>query len=297
MSEPNGREGLTFLLILICYAAWGAVLFWVSGVSLVLAIPAMALVVGFHSSLTHEALHGHPFRVRWANETLMFLPLNLVIPYSRFRDLHLAHHRDSILTDPYDDPESNYLDPVVWHGLPGWQRMIYRLNNTLAGRIVLGPALGQIRFFAQETRAALRGNRAVWLAWALHFVGAAIVLRLVWLSPMPIWAYAIGAYLGLGLIKIRTFLEHRAHPAARARTAIVEDRGPLAYLFLYNNLHVVHHMNSKAAWYDLPGLYRAGKGRYLASNEAYVYRSYAQVFRQYFLRAKDPVPHPLWPKA
>ena len=31
---------------------------------------------------------------------------------------HLAHHRDAMLTDPYDDPESNYLDPAVWAGEP-----------------------------------------------------------------------------------------------------------------------------------------------------------------------------------
>ncbi len=32
--------------------------------------------------------------------------------------MHMAHHRDAILTDPYDDPESNYLDPAVWARLP-----------------------------------------------------------------------------------------------------------------------------------------------------------------------------------
>ncbi|MEM9126831.1 MAG: fatty acid desaturase, partial [Pseudomonadota bacterium] len=81
-----------------------------------------------------------------------------------------------------------------------------------------------------------------------------------------------------------------------ARTVIVEDRGPLAFLFLNNNLHVVHHMNPKAPWYRLPGLYRTGRERYLTSNEAYVYKSYTEVFRQYFWRSKDPVVHPLWPK-
>jgi fatty acid desaturase len=296
MSERSGVEWLTLSLIVLCYAVWAGVLIWLPAASLVLAILATALVVAFHSSLTHEALHGHPFRSRALNEALMFLPLNLVIPYNRFRDLHLSHHRDANLTDPYDDPESNYLDPAVWDQLPGWKRVIYRANNTLAGRILLGPGLGQTCFFIKDWRAAMQGDRAVWLAWGQHLAGVAIVLWLVSLSPMPVWAYAIGAYFGLGLIKIRTFLEHRAHPSVRGRTVIVEDRGPLSLLFLNNNLHVVHHMNPKAAWYDLPGLYREGKDRYLACNEGYVYRSYAQVFQKYFLHAKDPVEHPLWPK-
>ena len=38
-----------------------------------------------------------------------------------------------------------------------------------------------------------------------------------------------------------------------------------------------------------------GRERYLAVNDGYVYRSYGEVFRRYFWRAKDPVPHPLWP--
>ncbi len=293
--QKAGREWLTLTLIVLCHAAWIAALFWVADWSIPLATLASVLVVAFHSSLTHEVLHGHPFKSKALNEALMFLPLNLVIPYNRFRDQHLSHHRDSNLTDPYDDPESNYLDPAVWAALPGWKRMIYRANNTLAGRILLGPGLGQTNFFIEEWRAARRGDRAVWLAWALHLPGMVIVLWLVSLSAMPVWAYVVAAYLGLGLIKIRTFLEHRANASVRGRTVIVEDRGPLSYLFLNNNLHVVHHMNPTAAWYDLPGLYQRGKERYQACNEGYVYPSYARIFQQYFLRAKDPVAHPLWP--
>jgi len=292
MSRPATPEWGTLALILLCYGAWLAVLL----LPLWLAIPAMGMVAALHSSLTHEALHGHPFRTRWLNEALMALPLTLFIPYQRFRDLHLAHHRDATLTDPYDDPESNYLDPQVWGALAGWQRRVLRVNNTLIGRIVIGPAIGQFMFMRHEIRGAVRGDRDILRAWALHLVGVTAVLWVVAQSAMPIWAYVCSAYLGLGLVKIRTFLEHRAHENARARTVIIEDRGPLAFLFLNNNLHVVHHMNPSAPWYRLPALYRAGKDQYLASNDAYIYRSYAQIFRSYFWRAKDPVAHPLWPK-
>ena len=76
---------------------------------------------------------------------------------------------------------------------------------------------------------------------------------------------------------------------------IIEDRGPLALLFLNNNLHVVHHMHPNVPWYRLPALYRARRAHYQRRNEAYVYRNYAEIFRRYFLSAKDPVPHPVWP--
>jgi fatty acid desaturase len=48
-------------------------------------------------------------------------------------------------------------------------------------------------------------------------------------------------------------------------------------------------------WYRLPATYRANRDHYLRRNEGYLYRSYAEIFARYLLRAKDPVPHPLWP--
>lgn len=287
----------TFALIVVCYAAWGLVIFGLAQWSILAASLLGGLVAAMHSSLTHEALHGHPFRTKWLNEALMALPLTLFIPYNRFRDQHLAHHLDSNLTDPYDDPESNFQDPAVWAAMPTWKRVLYSINNTMLGRIVLGPLIGQTCFTLEELRGAARGDGAILLAWALHVPGVVVVLWIVAQSAMPIWAWVLSAYIGLGLLKIRTFLEHRAHEKSRARTVVIEDRGLFAFLFLNNNLHVVHHMNPQAPWYRLPALYRADKDRYLSCNDGYVYRSYAEVFRLYFFKAKDPVPHPLWPDA
>ncbi len=97
------------------------------------------------------------------------------------------------------------------------------------------------------------------------------------------------------ILKIRTYLEHRAHEAFRARTVIIEDKGLLSLLFLNNNLHVVHHCHPALPWYKLPDLYAAKGEHYRRRNESYVYRSYADIFRQFLFKAKDPVPHPVWP--
>jgi fatty acid desaturase len=255
----------------------------------------LTLAVTLHSSLQHEVLHGHPFRSRPLNEALVFLPVGLCFPYGRFRDLHLAHHRDETLTDPYDDPESNFLDPRVWAGLARWRRRLLRLNNTLLGRMAIGPGLSIIAIVRDDARAIVRGDRGIARDWALHLAG--LVPVALWMSwaPIPLWAYLVSAYLGMSVLKIRTFLEHRAHEKARGRSVVVEDRGPLALLFLNNNLHVVHHARPGVAWYRLPALYAAGRDEYLRRNEGYRYASYGEVFRRYFLRAKDPVPHPLRP--
>ena len=129
----------------------------------------------------------------------------------------------------------------------------------------------------------------------MHLPPLAAVFVVVAASPMPLWAYLVAAYAGNALIRIRTFLEHRAHSVARGRSVIIEDRGPLALLFLNNNLHAVHHMHPSVPWYSLPELYRDKRERFLAANDGYRYASYAEVFRRHFLRAKDPVPHPLYP--
>ncbi|MBR7508578.1 fatty acid desaturase, partial [Mycobacterium tuberculosis] len=69
-------------------------------------------------SLQHEALHGHPTRSGWLNELLVSLPLGLFYPYRRYKHLHLKHHADERLTDPYDDPESYYRALGDWDKLP-----------------------------------------------------------------------------------------------------------------------------------------------------------------------------------
>ena len=176
------------------------------------------------------------------------------------------------------------------------RRKILRLNNTLLGRMLLGPAVGTWYFVKGDIALVKAGDARVRLAWVLNAVGVAMVLVWLWaVGTMPVLAYVPAVYLGLSLLKIRTFLGHRAHEKFRARTVIIEDRGPLSYLFLNNNFHVVHHCMPNVPWYDLPGLYAAKRAHFQRRNEAYVYRSYGEIFRLYFLRAKDPVPHPVWP--
>ncbi|WP_413719890.1 fatty acid desaturase [Silicimonas sp. MF1-12-2] len=286
-------EWPTLAFLLMTYAVWAAATVWLATVSMPLAVVVAALAIAQHSSLQHEMMHGHPFRDPRLNAALVFPALILVIPYLRFRDTHLAHHQDSRLTDPYDDPESNYLDAGAWERLPAWGQRLLNLNNTLAGRMVLGPVIGTLVFLMSEVRTA-QSDARVLRGWLWHAPMVLPVIVWVLWSPMPFWAYALAVYLALALLRIRTFLEHQAHEQARARSVIIEDRGPLALLFLNNNLHVVHHMHPRVPWYRLPALYRENAVRYRRVNEGYVFRSYAEVFRRYFLSQKDPVPHPLW---
>jgi fatty acid desaturase len=288
-------EWPTLLLIVTTYTLWLLATDVVYAWSATAGIILTGLLITQFSSLQHEALHGHPFRNAKLNEAILTPGITLTVPFGRFRDTHLAHHHDPILTDPYDDPESNFVDPVVWPTLSPLVRLILLINNTLLGRIVVGPIWGGYVWLKGEAQLILGGDRAVQRDWALQALGLIPVIAWLWVAAMPWWAYLISAWIGHGLLKIRTYLEHRAHDLTRARTVIVEDRGPLALLFLNNNFHAVHHMHPNVAWYKLPGLYASQLAHYQRRNEGYVYSSYLPVFRQYFLRAKDPVPHPLMP--
>ena len=98
-------EWPTVTLFFLTYAVWIWALFWLAGGALWLAVPVAAVAIAFQGSLQHEAIHDHPTRWASVNTGLAWPPLSLVVPYLRFRDTHLDHHRDAHLTDPYDDPE------------------------------------------------------------------------------------------------------------------------------------------------------------------------------------------------
>lgn len=288
----------TLGLLVLCYGVYlGTMLFaqtlgpWLFAL---LLTPALVLF----SSLQHEILHGHPTKNPHLNAALVFPAIGLFVPYLRFKDTHLAHHYDPHLTDPYDDPESNFLDPKIWARFSTWRKQLGRFNNTLLGRMLVGPVLGLLVFYGQDLRAMVQGNRRILLSYAHHAIG---LVPVIWLLSMLAWpwvlAYLIAAYLAMSVLKIRTFLEHTAHERVAARSVVIEDRGPLALLFLNNNFHATHHAYPQLVWHALPAKFRANRDYYLKRNGHYWFRSYGEVFARFFFVAKDPVAHPLWPSA
>ncbi len=296
-SKAQGRftiEWPTALLTVLCYVVWlgAGVLVW--PVYPLVALGLLGLTVALQSSLVHEALHGHPTRNALVNEAFVFLPLGLVWPFRRFKTLHLRHHADERLTDPLDDPESYY--KALWRHeeLPAAMKFLLKLNNTMAGRFVLGPWLATIGFVLDDFRQMLAGDRAIRKAWLLHAAGLAVVLPVVAYGfDMPLWLYIlVPAWLGQSLIAIRTFAEHQWSEHPGGRTVIVE-RSPLSFLFLNNNLHFVHHNKPAVAWYRLPKLFRENREKWLKANNGYVYPNYLALVRVYACKDKEPVVHPV----
>jgi len=293
---PARVEWRTLALLGACYGVWGGATFLYGAIGWAV-LPVAAFAVALHLSLQHEAIHGHPTRVRWLNDLLVFPALALCIPYGRYRTTHLRHHNDQTLTDPILDPESFYLPLDDWRKLPGPAKAILRINNTLVGRLVLGPVLWVAAFFWREVRSLLSGNRRTMAAWLAHLPAlAAVYLWLEYVVGLNIFLYGLTvAYPALMLINLRTFAEHRAHRTPGARSAIVHASPLFCLLYLNNNLHYVHHKYPAAPWYRLPQIYQAGRAALEAENGGYIINGYAELLRRYGFRAKEPVGYPLAP--
>jgi fatty acid desaturase len=299
MSAGTGRrigvEWPTLLLFAGFYGAFALLTWFTQTLPWWAVLPLGGALVCLHGSLQHEAIHGHPTPSPLLNELLVAPAVGLWMPYRRYARLHRLHHRNDLLTDPAHDPESFYLLPERWAHTPPVLQALYRFNNTLFGRLTIGPLVAAARLYRAELRRALGGERDVVAAWLLHLPAAALVLWWV-MGPcgIPLGKYlACFVYPGVSLTLLRSFCEHRAHAEVEARTVVVEAGPVMSLLYLNNNLHAAHHENPALAWYRLPAYYRARRAGLLAANGSYLLRGYGEVFRRYFLTAKESVPHPL----
>ena len=284
----------TLLLLFIAYGGWLAVTAKFTHWPLWLVAPLTVLLITLHSSLQHEIVHGHPTRWKLVNRLLAIVPLGLWIPYVRYRDLHHAHHRDARLTDPLDDPESYYWTPEGWRQLRPWMRAALRIEQTLAGRLVVGSFLRIYMYLQWDVRNAWHGKPGIRAVWAEHLLWCIpVVLWLKLVCGIPLWLYFVAMVVPANAIQlIRSFAEHRARPGVRERVAIVEGSWILGPLFLFNNLHSLHHEAPAIPWYDIPARYRQERARLIAENGGLVYHTYFEVARRYLFRRHDVLLHP-----
>ncbi len=253
-----------------------------------------APLLTLQASMQHEFIHGHPTPWRRVNRALAGVPLSLWLPFESYRMTHLVHHRDERLTDPFDDPESQYWSAQAWERIGPVGRGCVRFNSTLLGRLLFGPAFIVARYLAAEARAGWSGNRVTRRIWASHALAVAAVLAwVVGVCGMDPLFYVFGlVYPSTSILLVRSFAEHRAAEGVAERTAVVENAPVLGFLFLYNNLHAAHHERPLVPWYALPAWYRANRGRLVAANGALVYDGYADVARRYLLVPHDDPVHP-----
>jgi fatty acid desaturase len=285
----------TLALILVMYGGWLAITAAYGRWPLWIVAPGVVLLLTLHSSLQHEIIHGHPTRWSRLNRLLGMLPLSLWLPFERYRELHLTHHTDERLTDPLDDPESYYWTPEDFSRMQPAHRVFLQVQQTLAGRLVIGSFWRIVVFLRGELRTVIRNDKDVRGIWFEHLLWCVPVsLWLILVCHMPLWVYIAAMILPAnGIALFRSFAEHRARPDARMRTAIVERAWFLGPLFLFNNLHALHHESPAIPWYEYNARYRVDRARLIAQNGGLVYSTYFDVARRFMFRSYDVLEHPM----
>jgi fatty acid desaturase len=292
----------TLLLVVAIYAGWLGATRLYQRWPLWLLAPLITIIITLHSSLQHEIVHGHPTRWKRLNRLMAMVPLSLWLPYERYRHTHHVHHIDARLTDPLDDPESYYWRGEDWGRQHALSRCALQLQQTLAGRVLIG-SFWRIGMFLRdellalgrrEHRTLIRNAQNVRYVWLEHLAWCLPVI--VWLKlvcGMPLWLYFVAMVVPAnGLLLIRSFAEHSARPAVRERVALVENSWLLGPLFLFNNLHALHHEAPGIPWYRYNAHYRQVRERLIAENGGLVYSTYFEIARRFLFSPHDALVHP-----
>ena len=290
----NGVEWQTWLLIAAIYSSWLGLVVFYRSLPGWLATLLLIVVTAWFMSLQHELLHGHPTRSKAFNRLLGLFPMSAWYPYDIYRDSHLAHHRDELLTTPGIDPECNYVEPEHYARMARMRRALHWATRTVVGRFVLGPALTICGVWADVFTGPRRRGMVCVRTWAVHLV---LLIAMLWwvqdrsgITPLH---YLLGiAYPALGLAMLRSFYEHRPATLPAHRIVINDAALPWRLLYLNNNYHSVHHDHPSLAWHRIPAVYRDDRAGYLRRNDGFYLPGYGHVLWNYAFKPVDSPVHP-----
>ena len=294
---PSDRRLLEWPTLLVIVAVYGSWILLIVNYPSLPAVPAniaLVLIAAWHMSMQHELLHGHPTRNKALNRALGLLPLCVWYPYDIYRDGHLAHHRDELLTVPGIDTEGNYVWSHHYDQLSKPRRIVLWALRTALGRLVLGPGMVIPAVWAGIVTEPLMGNFKYVGTWFLHI--GLLVVMLWWVQAqagISTAHYLLGiAYPAMGLAMLRSFYEHRPAPLPAHRVVINEASLFWRLLYLNNNYHSVHHDHPGMPWYAIPAAYRADRDGYLERNGGFLTPGYGHIVRRYAIKAVDSPVHP-----
>lgn len=287
-------DGPTWIVAAAIYGSWFLLVWYHALLPWWIVLLTGSYITAWHFSLQHEAIHSFRGVPAWLRFAVVFPPLGLWFPFPLYRKSHSTHHRDEDLTVPGVDTESYYVRRSEWEKMGAIERGLLVFNQTLPGRLLIGPLLRLRTLVIREVGRVCKGDRSHLPHWTVHVIGVGVLFWFIsGICHFPWWQYLLlVAYPGMSLGLLRAFTEHRAAADSRERTAAVESNIVSGILFLYNNLHVVHHRIPRMPWYDIPRYYRQNREALLRTNGQFVYRGYAQLAWRYW---RVPVFSPVHP--
>lgn len=277
------HEGPTLMVAAAIYGGWLLLLASHEYVPWWITAPLAGYVVQWHSSLQHEAIHGMRGIPKWLRRALVCPPIGVWHPFELYRRSHSQHHRNRHITYPGEDPESYYSKAEDWKERGDLWRWLLTVNQTFLGRLIIGPFLQTPRLFAEEVGKMIAGDTANAGIWFRHCIGLALMLLLVTrVFEMSVLSYLVEfIYSGFVFGMMRSFTEHRWDDRPSRRTAVVESNWVFGLLFLWNNLHAVHHLFPTVSWWKLPRVWRQHRERIQAHNGGFVFRGYGEIARRW----------------
>jgi fatty acid desaturase len=288
-------DGPTWMVAIVLYSLWFLLVWFNAVLPWWIIMPVGAYLLAWHFSLQHEAIHSFRGVPAWLRFAVVFPPLGLWFPFPLYRKSHSTHHRDIHLTVPGVDTESYYVSRADWERTGVVKRALLTFNQTMAGRLLIGPALRLWILVNKETRRVRQCDYSHLPHWAIHVVAVGLLFGFIsGVCRFPWWQYCLlVAYPALSLSLLRAFTEHRAAEDSQERTASVESNAVFGLLYLYNNLHVAHHSRPTLPWYDIPRFYRENRAELLKSNADFVYEGYGELARRYLVVPVFSPVHPL----
>lgn len=287
--ENNSKiEWPTLILFVLTYSAWLSLTALHAHLPISLVLVLLIMLVTLHSSLQHEVIHGHPTPWPMVNTALAFPALGLAVAYPRYELMHLQHHRNWLITDPYDDSESYFVSHKHWASFSLLVQRLLNFNNSLFGRLSVGPAIMIVRFFSSEFSLS-RTHTDIRHSWLWHLLSSTLIIAWLVLVDFSILLYVLAvAYPAISVLMLRSFSEHLPEENIELRSAIVKTNWLMQLLYLNNNYHRVHHDHPEIAWYRLPELYR----RDYQHHTKHVYNGYSELFVRYGFKQRYAVEHP-----
>ncbi len=284
----------TWVLAVVIYACWFALVWFHAEIPWWLLLPAGTYVTAWHFNFQHEAVHGWRSIPVWLRCAVVWPPLGLWFPFEIYRRNHTIHHRNARLTYPGQDTETLYHGTGDWAKYSFWWRGLLIANQTMLGRLLLGPFIRWWKLLCNDIVPLFLGRWVDLAIWARHALGVAAILWFVLaVAEMPLWQFLLFfIFGGMSLGMLRPFFEHRWADKPYERIASVESNWIFGLLFLWNNLHIAHHLHPTIPWFQLPKFYRENRSELLGLNNNYVFTGYGVLARRYLFKPAFIPRHP-----
>lgn len=266
-------EWRTSILYLISISSWVFLSYLYQFEFGWLVIPFLIYLTSLQTSIRHEIAHGHPTNSVKINNILGIPALNLLDPFLSFKKNHLLHH--GVTVGSPKDPESDYIEQALFEQFHPLKRALISFNHTLIGRVVVGPLFW---LFGKRKVKTTYTDIAAHIAWCVVQLA---FLEMIGFSALEYIMFV--AYPSAGLSLIRSFIEHKI---GEKDTNVVESSWFFSFLFLNNNIHIIHHNDPKLPWYDINRVYKRDKTK-LRAEIGVTYAGYRDVFAKYAFKAKD----------